>query len=93
MDDLTDTSQPPEQYLVIAEMNTHAFMFRGAGATRDSARTALLNAWTRHRTDLLARYPEREPTIPEAQDMEKHFRIIYLEFVLGGGYRDGERLT
>ncbi|MFA6095004.1 MAG: hypothetical protein WC757_03930 [Candidatus Paceibacterota bacterium] len=74
-------------------MNTHSFMFRGTGETRDLARNALLRAWTRHRTDLLAQYPERESTIPEAQDMEQHFRIVYLEFELDAGYRDLDRIT
>jgi hypothetical protein len=78
---------------VLAEMNTHHFMFRGAGVDRDSARNALLNAWTRHREDLLARYPDRATTVPPAQDMEQHFRIHYLDFALDGGYRDGERIA
>ena len=79
--------------LVIAEMNTHAFQFRGAGRTRDSARSALLRAWTRHRSELLAQYPERKATIPAAQEMEQHFPIIFLEFELDAGYRDRERIA
>jgi len=93
MSDLANSPTRLEQCLVIAEMNTHAFMFRGAGETRDRARSALLRAWTRHRTDLLAQYPEREATIPEAQEMEQHFLIVYLEFVLDGGYRDLNRIA
>jgi hypothetical protein len=93
MSDLTNSPPQLEQCLVIAEMNTHAFMFRGAGETRDSARSALLRAWTRHRTELLAQYPERESAIPEAQEMEQHFRIVYLEFILDGGYRDLNRIA
>lgn len=77
---------------VVAEMNTHHFMFRGAGRNREQARSALLRAWTRHRDALLARYPERTASIPEAGKMEEHFRIHYLEFELDAGYRDGERL-
>ncbi len=77
---------------VLAEMNTHHFMFRGAGATREDARSALLRAWALHRNELLARYPERSASIPEAEKMEDHFRIVYLEFEMGAGYRDGERL-
>ncbi|WP_240342616.1 hypothetical protein [Methylococcus sp. EFPC2] len=77
---------------VLAEMNTHHFMFRGAGSTREDARSALLCAWTRHRDELLARYPERRDAIPEADQMEDHFKIYYLEFELGAGYRDGDRL-
>ena len=78
--------------LVLAEMNTHHFMFRGAGETREDARAALLRAWTLHRNELLARYPERSSSIPEAEKMEGHFRIYYLDFEVGAGYRDGERL-
>ncbi len=78
---------------VVAEMNTHHFMFRGAGESRENARAALLRAWTLHRIDLLARYPERADSIPEASKMEDHFRICYLEFELDAGYRDGERLV
>ncbi|HUL13661.1 MAG TPA: hypothetical protein VLU73_16040 [Methylococcaceae bacterium] len=77
---------------VVAEMNTHHFMFRGAGQTKEDARSALLRAWTLHRGELLARYPERADSIPEAGKMEAHFRIGYLEFELGAGYRDGDRL-
>ena len=39
---------------VVAEMNTHHFMFRGAGHDRQSARLALLKAWSAHRHALLA---------------------------------------
>lgn len=78
---------------VVAEMNTHHFLFRGAGYSVDDARTALLRAWTRHRTELLARYPERADSIPEEGQMEAHFRICYLNFEVNGGYRDGERLA
>jgi hypothetical protein len=37
-------TQAPGKF-VVAEMNTHHFMFRGAGRARESARAALLNAW------------------------------------------------
>jgi hypothetical protein len=77
---------------VVAEMNTHHFMFRGAGWSKEGARSALLRAWTLHRSQLLARYPERADSIPEADKMEAHFRICYLEFEVGAGYRDGDRL-
>ncbi len=83
--------QAPQRF-VLAEMNTHHFMFRGAGESREDARSALLRAWTLHRDELLARYPERSASIPEAEKMENHFRIYYLEFEVGAGYRDGERL-
>jgi len=78
---------------VVAEMNTHHFMFRGAGQDRNAARAALLNAWRAHRSALLARYPERTDSIPDETKMEQHFKIYYLEFALDAGYRDGERLV
>lgn len=78
---------------VVAEMNTHHFMFRGAGRDRDAARRALLNAWRAHRTALLARYPERTDSIPDEGNIEAHFRIYYLEFEADAGYRDGERVA
>jgi hypothetical protein len=78
---------------VVAEMNTHHFMFRGAGHNRETARAALLNAWREHRAALLARYPERADTIPDETRMEQHFKINYLEFEVDAGYRDGERVV
>ncbi len=82
----------PESFAV-AEMNTHHFMFRGAGRSRDSARLALLNAWRTHRTALLERYPERADSIPDEHHIEDHFKIYYLEFEADAGYRDGERVV
>jgi hypothetical protein len=78
---------------VVAEMNTHHFMFRGAGRDRDAARRALLNAWQTHRNALLQRYPERTESIPDAGTIEVHFKIYYLEFEADAGYRDGERVA
>ncbi|MDD2768357.1 MAG: hypothetical protein PHT19_06460 [Methylococcus sp.] len=78
---------------VVAEMNTHHFMFRGAGANATTARKALLKAWTAHRSALLAQYPERESSLPEAERMEDHFRIVYLEFEVDAGYRWPDRLV
>jgi hypothetical protein len=78
---------------VVAEMNTHHFMFRGAGRDRTEARAALLSAWARHRSEILARYPERASSLPASDEMEKHFRLYYLEFTVGAGYRDGERVA
>ncbi|MBU2642111.1 MAG: hypothetical protein KJ889_09925 [Gammaproteobacteria bacterium] len=83
----------PASGVVVAEMNTHHFMFRGAGRTRAAARDALLNAWQVHRSALLARYPERADSIPEASGMEAHFKIYFLEFAMDAGYRDGERIV
>jgi hypothetical protein len=74
-------------------MNTHYFMFRGAGRNRESARLALLNAWRVHRTALLERYPERTDSIPDETRMEDYFKIFYLEFEVDAGYRDGERVV
>ena len=85
----TDTSSG----FVVAEMNTHHFMFRGAGRDRDAARRALLNAWRTHRTALLQRYPERTDSIPDEGNIEAHFKIHYLEFEADAGYRDGERMA
>lgn len=78
---------------VVAEMNTHHFMFRGAGRNRDAARRALLNAWRTHRSALLQHYPERADSIPDAGHIETHFKIYYLEFETDAGYRDGERVA
>jgi hypothetical protein len=78
---------------VVAEMNTHHFMFRGAGRDRETARLALLNAWRTHRTALLACYPERTDSIPDESRIDAHFKICYLEFELGAGYRDGVRVS
>jgi len=77
----------------VAEMNTHHFMFRGAGHSRESALAALLNAWRVHRSALLARYPGRTDSIPDETKMEQHFKIYYLEFEVNAGYRDGERVV
>lgn len=77
---------------VVAEMNTHHFMFRGAGHNREAARLALLNAWRTHRTALLEQYPERTGSIPDEGHVEEHFRVYYLEFAVDAGYRDGERI-
>ena len=82
----------PESF-VVAEMNTHHFMFRGAGRSREAARLALLNAWRTHRTALLARYPERADSIPDEGTIETHFKIYFLEFEANAGYRDGERIV
>lgn len=80
------------QRFVVAELNTHHFMFRGAGHDQESARKALLNAWRTHRNELLKQYPEREASIPDEAHLEMHFKIYYLEFELNAGYRDQLRL-
>jgi hypothetical protein len=73
-------------------MITHNFIFKGVGHNQNDARVALLKAWTTHRTDLLAQYPERADSILEAEKMEDHFRIYYLEFEMDAGYRGNDRL-
>ena len=78
---------------VVAEMNTHHFIFKGAGYSKETAKAALLNAWTRHRSELLARYPDRAGSIPDETKMEDHFKIYYLEFEVDAGYRDTDRLV
>lgn len=83
----------PAEHFFVAEMNTHHFMFRGAGRSREAARLALLNAWRAHRSALLERYPEREESLPDARNIEAHFKIYYLDFEVDAGYRDGERIV
>ncbi len=78
---------------IVAEMITHNFIFKGAGCNQEDARAALLKAWTTHRNDLLAQYPERAAILPEAGRMEEHFRIYYLEFEINAGYRGNDRLV
>ncbi len=81
-----------EQF-VVAELNTHKYMFKGAGHDRASARAALLAGWTAHRDALLAGFPQLAASIPPAEDLERHFTMVFYEFVAGGGYRDRERLV
>jgi len=82
---------PPDS-IVVAEMITHDFIWRGAGATCDEAREALLTAWSRHRAQVVSQQPGLAPTLPEAGQMPQHFKIRYREFTRGAGYRDDERL-
>lgn len=85
---------PPDPHtLVVAEMPTHDFIWRGAGATADEARQALLAAWARHRRAVLAQQPQLADRLPEASAMPQHFRIRYAEYTRGAGYRDDERLV
>jgi hypothetical protein len=80
-------------HFFIAEMITHNFIFKGVGRHKDEARVALLKAWTAHRAGLLASYPERTDSIPEASRMEDHFKIYFLEFEMEAGYRGNDRLV
>jgi hypothetical protein len=78
---------------VIAEMITHDYIWRGAGATCDEAREALLSAWAQHRAQVVSQQPALAPTLPEAGQMQQHFKIRYCEYTRGAGYRDEERLV
>ena len=80
-------------HFYIAEMITHNFIFKGAGRSREDAKSALLKAWTVHRTELLAQYPDRAAILPDETKMEDHFRIYYLEFEMDAGYRGNDRLV
>lgn len=82
---------PPEDW-VIAEMITHDYIWRGAGSTCDEAREALLTAWTRHRNGVLHVHPGLAERLPEAADMPRHFKIRFMVFHRGGGYRNEDRL-
>lgn len=79
-------------HFVVAEMNTHHYLFRGVGSDEMQARAALLRAWNASRAALLAQFPQLAASIPDAHAVETHFRIHYLHFEDGAGYRDGERL-
>lgn len=79
--------------VVIAEMLTHDYIWRGAGATCDEAREALLRAWATHRAHVVSHQPALGPTLPEAAQMPQHFKIHYREFARGAGYRDDDRLV
>ena len=59
----------------------------------DEAREALLAAWTRHRQGVVSSLPAYAERLPEAAQMPSHFKIRYLVFQRGGGYRDLERLS
>ena len=83
----------PPDTIVIAEMITHDYIWRGAGATCDEAREALLAAWTRHRGALVGQHPTLAQGLPEAARMPQHFAIRYAEYARGAGYRDDERLV
>jgi hypothetical protein len=78
---------------VVAEMLTHDYIWRGAGLSCDEAREALLAAWTQHRSRVLAELPQLAASLPEAAQMPQHFKIRYLVFERGAGYRDNTRLV
>ncbi|MEX8518155.1 MAG: hypothetical protein AB3X44_06540 [Leptothrix sp. (in: b-proteobacteria)] len=78
--------------MVIAEMITHDFIWRGAGANCDEAREALLT-WAKHRAAVVQQQPALAATLPEAGRMQQHFKIRYSEYTRGAGYRDDDRLV
>jgi len=78
---------------VIAEMITNEYIWRGAGLTCDEAREALLQAWHRHRSTVLAQLPQLAASLPEAAQMPQHFKIRYYAYERGAGYRDTTRLV
>ena len=78
---------------VIAQLNTNDFIWQGAGRTEDEAKAALLNAWATHRARVVSQHPAMAKSLPEAQEMTKHFPVYYSHYVLGGGYRDKDRLV
>jgi hypothetical protein len=61
-------------------MITHDYIWRGAGATCDEAREALLTAWTWHRAAVVRQQPALAPSLPEAGRMPQHFAIRYSEY-------------
>lgn len=78
---------------VLAELNTHQYMFHGVGRSEAEARDAVLRAWGRHRAWVLAQQPQLAASLPEPEAMERHFRIHYRHYASGAGYRDGSRLV
>ena len=78
---------------VIAEMITHDYIWRGAGATCDEAREAVLSAWHQHRSSVVSQFPQLAASLPEAAQMPQHFKISYSAYERGAGYRDGTRIV
>jgi hypothetical protein len=79
--------------IVVAQMNTNEYIWTGAGLNEAEARAAMLAAWQRHRDGVVNQHPALAATLPDAPDMERHFRIHYTHYACGAGYRDGERLV
>jgi hypothetical protein len=78
--------------IVVAQMNTHEYIWEGAGADEEQARAAMLNAWQAHRGRVVAQHPALASSLPEAQDMPKHFPVTYRVYQLNAGYRNREQL-
>jgi hypothetical protein len=78
--------------LVVAQMNTHEYIWEGAGADEAQAREALLNAWAAHRGRVVALHPALATSLPEAAHMPQHFPISYRVYKLDAGYRDGDQV-
>jgi hypothetical protein len=78
--------------IVLAQMNTHEYIWQGAGADEAQAREALLAAWAHHRARVLAQFPALASSLPEAAAIPKHFPISFQTYKLGAGYRDGKQV-
>jgi hypothetical protein len=89
--EVTDSGQTDT--FVIAQLNTNDYIWQGAGRSEDEAKTALLAAWAAHRTRVVSQHPALASTLPEAAQMTQHFPVYYSHYVLGGGYRDRDRLV
>ena len=61
--------------VVIAEMITNHSIWRGVGVARDEARQAVLDAWSRHRSDVVPLHSALASSLPLAGEMPRHFRI------------------
>jgi predicted phage-related endonuclease len=86
-------SEHQPAHFVVAQLNTNDYIWQGAGRTEDEAKAALLAAWHLHREQVVRRHPALAATLPEAAQLLSHFRVHYAHYVLGGGYRDGDRLV
>lgn len=80
-------------HFVVAQLNTNDYIWQGAGRTEEEAKAALLEAWRMHREQVVRQHPSLASSLPEADQLPSHFAICYARYVLGGGYRDRERLV
>ena len=80
-------------HFVVAQLNTNDYIWQGAGRTEEEAKAALLEAWRLHRQQVLRQHPGLASSLPEAEQLPKHFAVWYSHYVVGGGYRDRERLV
>lgn len=89
---MSDASASAEDF-VVAQLNTNDYIWQGAGRTEDEAKAALLQAWRLHRQQVLLLHPGLASSLPEPEQLLSHFKIRYWRYVMGGGYRDGDRLV